>query len=347
MGLGALAIQWAERGQLPDALVRSGIRQIVRSRRRSLLQAQRRAAGNATRAFGQRMRAEPIAVLTAVANAQHYELPADFFALVLGPQRKYSCGWWPEGVRTLEAAERAALEATCARAGLVDGQRILELGCGWGSLTLWMAERAPRSKIIAVSNSHSQREYILEQAARRSLHNIDVRVADMNRFEFPSGLDRVVSVEMFEHMRNWPALVQRVSQALVPGGQFFMHVFCHREVPYFYEDEDSSDWMSRHFFSGGIMPSDALPAECQDHLSLRQQWRWDGTHYQRTARAWLDNLDRQRERALEILSATYGAAGAELWLQRWRMFFMACEELFGHRAGQEWWVTHSLFERSA
>jgi len=347
MGLDSLAIRWAEQGQLPDALVRTGIRQIVRSRRRSLLKVQRRAAGSASRAFGQRMRAEPIAVLTAVANAQHYELPAEFFGLVLGAQRKYSCGWWPEGVRTLDEAERAALEATCERAQLADGQRILELGCGWGSLTLWMAERYPRSTIIAVSNSHSQRDYILAQAARRSLRNVEVRVADMNRFEFPPALDRVVSVEMFEHMRNWPALVQRVAQALAPGGKFLMHVFCHRDVPYFYEDEGSSDWMSRHFFSGGIMPSESLAAECQDHLSLQQQWRWDGTHYQRTARAWLDNLDRQREHALSILAQTYGEAQAALWFQRWRMFFMACEELFGFRSGQEWWVVHSLFERRA
>ena len=347
MGLDALAIRWAEQGQLPDALVRTGIRQIVRSRRRSLQRAKRHGAGEATRAFGQRMRSQPIAVQTQAANEQHYELPAEFFALVLGPQRKYSCGWWREGVRTLDGAERAALEATCERAQLADGQRILELGCGWGSLTLWMADRLPRSTIIAVSNSHSQREYILDQAARRSLRNIEVRVADMNRFEFPAGLDRVVSVEMFEHMRNWPALVQRIADSLVPGGKFFMHVFCHREVPYLYEDEDASDWMSRYFFSGGIMPSDALAAECQDHLALLRQWRWDGTHYQRTARAWLDNLDRERERALAILSRTYGAGQAGLWFQRWRMFFMACEELFGYRAGQEWWVTHSLFERRA
>jgi cyclopropane-fatty-acyl-phospholipid synthase len=347
MGLDALAIRWAEQGQLPDAWVRTGIRQVVRARRRSLIKAQHYAAGNATSAFGRRLRAEPIAILTAAANAQHYELPAEFFGLVLGPQRKYSCGWWPEGILTLDEAERAALEATCEHAGLADGQRILELGCGWGSLTLWMAERLPRSTIIAVSNSHSQRAYILAQAARRSLRNIEVRVADMNSFEFPQGLDRVVSVEMFEHMRNWPELVQRVAQALRLGGKFFMHVFCHRAVPYLYEDEGQSDWMSRYFFSGGMMPSDALAAEFQDHMSLQQQWRWDGTHYQRTARAWLDNLDRERHSALSILSEVYGAANARLWFQRWRMFFMACEELFGYRSGQEWWVAHYLFGKSA
>jgi cyclopropane-fatty-acyl-phospholipid synthase len=347
MGLDALAVRWAEQGQLPDTWVRTGIRQIVRARRRSLSKVQQHAAGKATQAFGHRLRAQPIAILTAAANAQHYELPAEFFRLVLGPQRKYSCGWWRDGVSTLDEAERAALEATCERAELADGQRILELGCGWGSLTLWMAERLPRSTIIAVSNSNSQRAYILKQAARRSLRNIEVRVADMNSFEFPQALDRVVSVEMFEHMRNWPELVQRVALALSPGGKFLMHVFCHRAVPYLYEDEGPSDWMSRYFFSGGMMPSDALAAEFQDHMTLRRQWRWDGTHYQRTARAWLDNLDRERHSAMSILSEVYGAANAKLWFQRWRMFFMGCEELFGYRSGQEWWVAHYLFGKNA
>ncbi len=209
-----------------------------------------------------------------------------------------------------------------------------------------MAARLPRSEIIAISNSVSQREYIQAQAAQRSLRNIEVRVADMNRCALPQGCDRVVSVEMFEHMRNWPELVQRVGQALNPQGKFFMHVFCHRAVPYLYEDEGPADWMSRHFFSGGMMPSDALAAECQDHLWLRQQWRWNGTHYQRTARAWLENLERHRHDALSILSRAYGSAHANLWFQRWRMFFMACEEMFGHRSGQEWWVSHYLFEKA-
>ena len=347
MGLGALAINWAEQGQLPDALVRTGIRQVIRERSRSLAMADRQAAGQATRAFGQRLRSEPIAILTEAANAQHYELPAEFFGLVLGAQRKYSCGWWPDGVDTLDAAERAALAATCEHAELVDGQRILELGCGWGSLTLWMAERFPRSAIVAVSNSASQREYIQAQAARRSLRNVEVRTTDMKTGGLPGGFDRVVSVEMFEHMRNWPELVQRVAHALAPQGKFFMHVFCHRAVPYLYEDAGPSDWMSRHFFSGGMMPSEALAAEFQEHVRLRRQWRWDGTHYQRTAGAWLGNLDRHREAALSILADVHGRAHARLWFQRWRMFFMACEELFGYRAGQEWWVSHYLFEKGA
>jgi len=347
MGLGALAINWAEQGQLPDALVRAGIRQVIRGRARALARAELAAAGQGTRSFGERLRQEPIAIMTEAANAQHYELPAEFFGLALGARRKYSSAWWPEGVQTLDSAERAALGATCEHAGLADGQRILELGCGWGSLTLWMAEQLPRSTIVAISNSASQREYILGQAARRALRNLEVRVADMNHAELPAGFDRVVSVEMFEHMRNWPALMARVARALAPGGRFFMHVFCHRSVPYFYEDQDASDWMTRYFFSGGMMPSAALAAEFQEQLALRDQWRWDGTHYQRTARAWLENLDARRGEALPILARVYGPDHAHLWLQRWRMFFMACEELFGYRDGQEWWVGHYLFEKGA
>jgi cyclopropane-fatty-acyl-phospholipid synthase len=279
------------------------------------------------------------------ANEQHYEVPAGFFGLVLGPHRKYSSAWWPAGVTKLEQAETAALAVTCERAGLADGQQILELGCGWGSLTLWMAQHYPRSHITAVSNSHSQRMWILDQAARRGLSNVEVVTADMNRFSIDRRFDRVVSVEMFEHMRNWRELFARVHGWLEPRGSFFMHVFCHRSTPYAFVDSGASDWMSRHFFSGGMMPSDELALRFQDPLRLLRRWRWDGRHYERTANAWLANLDTHREPALAVLAATYGADQAALWLQRWRIFFMACAELFGHRHGQEWWVSHYLFER--
>jgi cyclopropane-fatty-acyl-phospholipid synthase len=247
-------------------------------------------------------------------------------------------------VTDLAAAEDAALALTCERARLTDGQDVLELGCGWGSLTLWMAAHYPASRIVAVSNSAAQREYILSQARIRGLDNLEVVTADMNVFQAARRFHRIVSVEMFEHMRNWEALFARLHDWLLPGGAFFMHVFCHRSTPYAFEDRDASDWMGRHFFSGGMMPSDDLALRTSGNLRLARRWRWDGRHYQKTANAWLANLDREPRSALATLASGHGVA-AEVWVQRWRIFFMACAELFGHRQGQEWWVSHYLFER--
>jgi cyclopropane-fatty-acyl-phospholipid synthase len=208
-----------------------------------------------------------------------------------------------------------------------------------------MAQQYPQSHITAVSNSYSQREYIQAEAARRGIGNIEVITADMNHFNTDRSFDRVVSVEMFEHMRNWRELFARVHRWLLPGGRFLMHVFCHRATPYAFVDSGPFDWMSRHFFSGGMMPSDELPLRFQEHLQLIRRWRWDGTHYERTANAWLANLDARRNEVLPVLAATYGEPDAARWLQRWRIFFMACAELFGYRNGQEWWVSHYLFSR--
>ena len=347
MNASRVALSWVEQGLVPDTVVRRGIRRLCGDRLRELAADDAERSAEITEAFVRSMRKAPTAPLPEFANAQHYEVPAEFFALALGPHRKYSCAWWPEGVATLAQAEERSLAKTCERAGLANGQEILELGCGWGSLTLWMAERYPGSAITAVSNSHSQREYILAQAARRGLGNVQVVTEDMNRFDTPKRFDRIVSVEMFEHMRNWEALFARVHGWLVPRGRFFMHVFCHRSTPYAFEDRDASDWMSRHFFSGGMMPSDELPLRLQGPLRLLERWRWDGTHYEKTANAWLENLDAARGEAMAVLERAYGREQAPLWLQRWRLFFMACAELFGHRGGQEWWVSHYLFQRPA
>jgi cyclopropane-fatty-acyl-phospholipid synthase len=345
--LAAHPIGWVERGLVPDPLIRAGIRRLCEQRLVDI------AADDAERAallgaqFVQQMRTAPVALLPELANEQHYELPSAFFAEVLGPHRKYSCALWPDADVDLPEAEDLALAATAERAGLANRHRILELGCGWGSLTLWMARRYPLSQIVGVSNSNSQRESIMERARSEGLSNVEIITADMNEFA-PSGrFHRVVSVEMFEHLRNWPQMFGRVHDWLLPGGRFFMHVFCHRSTPYAFTDTGETDWMSRHFFSGGMMPSDDLPLLFQEQLRLLQRWRWDGRHYQKTANAWLANLDRRRDAVMPLLIATYGEANATLWLQRWRIFFMACAELFGYRRGQEWWVGHYLFERPA
>ena len=338
------AIGWVEQGLVPDRVVRAGIRRLLQQRLAEIEATDSANAADRMSAFIEMMDQSPIAPIPEKANEQHYEVPAEFFAEVLGLHRKYSCCYWPSGAQTLDQAEAAALRATCERAQLADGLRILELGCGWGSLTLWMARHYPRSQVTAVSNSHSQRLYIESQARALGLENVEVITADMNDFEIDAGFDRVVSLEMFEHMRNYRALFERVHRWLVPGGLFFMHIFCHRLVPYEFVDRDSSDWMSRYFFSGGIMPSDDLPLHFQDHLRLNRRWRWDGRHYEKTLNTWLARMDERKQSVMPILRGTYGEE-ADAWWVRWRLFFMACAELFGYNDGQEWWVGHYLFQR--
>jgi cyclopropane-fatty-acyl-phospholipid synthase len=298
-------------------------------------------------AFIDAMAHSTIALHPEKANAQHYEIPTEFFQRVLGPHLKYSSAFWPAGLESLAEAEEASLRETIVHADLRDGQSILELGCGWGSLTLWMAAHYPQSHITAVSNSRSQKAFIESRASERGLRNIRVLTCDMNEFNIePGQFDRVVSVEMFEHMRNWQHLFGRVHQWLKTDGKFFMHIFVHRTIPYAFEVRDASDWMSEHFFSGGMMPSDDLPLVIQGPLRLVHRWRWDGTHYEKTANAWLASMDAQREVLWPLFVQTYGASDAQSWWMRWRVFFMACAELFGYREGQEWWISHYLFENS-
>lgn len=341
----ATALGWVEQGLVPDGVVRLGIRRLLKQRLEEIADGDAARAAETTAQFVEAMGAAPLALVPEKANEQHYEVPAAFFAEVLGRHRKYSSCWWPEGVETLDEAEAAALGETCARAGLHDGQRVLELGCGWGSLSLWMAACFPSSRITAVSNSNSQREHIEAEAARRGLTNLRVVTCDFNTFDTADRFDRVVSVEMFEHLRNWPAAFAKVAGWLAPQGRFFMHVFAHRSTPYAFVERDETDWMSRHFFSGGMMPSDDLALHCQRDLQLLRRWRWDGRHYQRTSEAWLANMDAKRDAVWPVLEATYGKEQAGVWWMRWRLFFLSVAELFGHDDGQQWWVSHYLFEK--
>ncbi|MBS0452721.1 MAG: class I SAM-dependent methyltransferase [Proteobacteria bacterium] len=340
------AIRWAEQGLVPDQVVRFGIRRLLRERLAQLQSGNPEACATLTDAFARSLTNAPLAVHPDAANAQHYELPAEFFEQVLGPHLKYSCCLWREGGdANLAEAEEAALALTCDRAQLADGQQILELGCGWGSLSLWMAKRYPGSRITALSNSASQRAFIEARARARGLNNLQVLTRDFNEFQAPpEHFDRIVSVEMFEHLRNWPQAFAKVSAWLRPDGLFFLHVFTHRDAPYAFEVRDASDWMSQHFFTGGMMPSDDLALHFQDDLRLLQRWRWDGRHYGRTARAWLQNMDMQRKNLITVVQAGF-QGDAELWWMRWRLFFMSVEELFAWNEGQQWWVSHYLFER--
>jgi cyclopropane-fatty-acyl-phospholipid synthase len=325
----------AERVPLPDLVIRAAIQRLC-SRT-----ATRLACGNADNdaSFADEMAARAIAEHPDAANAQHYDVPAEFFARVLGPNRKYSSCFYKEPKSTLQEAEEEALRQTLEHADLADGQSILELGCGWGSLSLWIARQFPRSGITAVSNSQSQREYIEGEAKARGLKNLRVVTADMNVFDAGRQFDRIVSVEMFEHIMNWRQLMTRVKSWLAPDGRFFLHIFTHRSGAYLFDRADREDWIAQHFFTGGVMPSHHLIRQYADLFEVEKEWRWSGTHYQRTALDWLANFDSRRDEIEGILRSVYGS-DTSLWMRRWRWFLLATAGLFGHADGIEWGVSH-------
>jgi cyclopropane-fatty-acyl-phospholipid synthase len=340
------ALELTEKGVVPDILIRQGIRSLCHQRLRQQAGTDCESEQEALTRFIEITRKSPVAPVPEKANEQHYELPPAFFEKILGRMLKYSCCFWPSGVMDLNAAEVEALRVTCERARLEDGQDILELGCGWGALTLWMAKHYPSARITAVSNSASQREFIEGKITGAGFNNVQVITADMNDFDTQDHrFDRVVSLEMFEHMRNYEELLRRISGWMKPEGLLFVHIFCHRRFAYEFQSQGSDNWMGQYFFTGGIMPSDELLLHFARDLHVVRRWRWSGVHYQRTAEAWLENLDQGRDALLPVLSDVYGGQEAERWFVRWRVFFLACSELFGFHNGQEWWISHYLLSQ--
>jgi cyclopropane-fatty-acyl-phospholipid synthase len=334
-------------GLMPDRLLRRVILSRVKGLERSFdrLTVEEQAAREA--AVVAEFESGVIAVNADDANRQHYDLPPEFFESVLGPRRKYSCCYWSGGIAGLAQAEEAMLELTAERAGLGDGQDILDLGCGWGSLSLWAAERYPHSHVLAMSNSHTQRRFIEELREERGLGNLKVVTAEVGGFAPQSRFDRVVSIEMFEHVRNHRALMQRIAAWLKPQGRLFVHIFCHRRHLYAFEPDAGGGWMTRHFFSGGIMPSWDYLTRYQDDLNLLNRWEVNGRHYALTLRSWRENLDHHRNEVLPLLTATYGHDRARLWFAYWRIFFTACEETFALDSGRAYFVAHYLFSKRA
>ena len=340
-----LLIKLAEKGILPDFFIRLGIRKLCGQRLTDANDLSLKAREEKHQKWIDILMESPIALVPEKANEQHYEVPPRLFELVLGAKLKYSSGYWPQGTSTLDDSEVEMLKLTSKRAALSDGQEVLELGCGWGSLTFHMALNYPNSKITAVSNSNDQRQFIEKKCDELKIKNIKVITADMNDFSSEKTFDRVVSIEMFEHMRNYDELLKRVSEWLKKDGKLFVHIFSHKEIAYPFEDKGEGDWMAREFFSGGQMPSHKLLTCFSSRMKIEKDWRVEGTHYEKTSLAWLNKMDENKKEVLKLFEKTYGKNEASTWFQRWRIFFMSCEVLFGFNKGSEWGVSHYLFEK--
>ena len=331
--------------QIPDFLIRMGIRKYLKQRLREENKGGEEVQQRHLLQFINTLKSSPIAVNTADANEQHYEVPTEFYQYCLGENLKYSCGFWKPGVTDIDISERDMLELTCERAELENGQNVLELGCGWGSLSLFMAAKYPGSTFTVVSNSRTQKQHIDEQAFLRNIQNLKVITADMNTFHTDEKFDRIVSVEMFEHMRNYKLLMQKVASFLDNHGKVFVHIFTHKEFAYLFEVKDETDWMSKYFFSGGVMPSNDLLLHFNDDLNMEKQWLVNGTHYAKTSEAWLNNMDIHRDEIMPLFEQTYGKDEALKWWVYWRIFYMSCAELWNYDDGNEWMVSHYLFHK--
>ena len=337
-------IELAEKGIIPDYFIRQGIVRNCENRLNNENVSNTEKVSSKKQIWIEQMKGSPIALVPEKANEQHYEVPPAFFENVLGKHLKYSSGYWPDGVNSLDESEESMLKLSFERAQLADGDSILELGCGWGSLTCYMASKLPNSKITAVSNSKDQKEHILNRCKNQGLDNIEVITADMNDFDTKNKYDRVVSIEMFEHMRNYKKLLSKISSWLNDNGKLFIHIFTHQSVVYPFENQGEADWMAREFFSGGMMPSHDLLLHFQDDLIIDDVWSMLGTHYEKTSLAWVNKMDANKDSIMKIFLKTYGD-DAKLWFQRWRIFFMSCEKLFGYNNGSEWGVSHYRFNK--
>ena len=338
-------IKLAEKGLLPDVFIRLGISRLCGQRLSDAKVLSTQAMEEKHQHWINILKESPVALVPEKANEQHYEVPPRLFELVLGSNLKYSAGYWPQGTSSLDDSEVEMLKLSSKRASLSDGQEVLELGCGWGSLTFHIAQNFPNSEITAVSNSNDQGQFIEKKCEKLKIKNIKVITADMNDFSIDKEFDRVVSIEMFEHMRNYDELLKRVSGWLKKDGKLFVHIFSHKEIAYPFEDEGEGDWMAREFFSGGQMPSHKLLTCFSSRMKIEKDWRVDGTHYEKTSLAWLNKMDENKVEVLKLFEKTYGKNEASIWFQRWRIFFMSCEVLFGFNQGSEWGVSHYLFEK--
>ncbi|HMV42603.1 MAG TPA: cyclopropane-fatty-acyl-phospholipid synthase family protein [Leptospiraceae bacterium] len=334
-----------EKDILPDFLIRLGIRNLLKARleeeKKENLEEQQKHLNQ----YIEDLKKSPIAINTADANEQHYEVPTEFYKFVLGKRMKYSGGYWPLGAYTLDESEESMLKLSCERAQLKDGLSLLDLGCGWGSVSLYVAEHFPKCKITAVSNSKTQKEYIDSVAKEKGFKNLTVITRDMNEFTIDEKFDRIISVEMLEHMKNYQKLFAKLSSFLKPDGLFFIHIFTHKQYAYHFEVRDETDWMAKYFFTGGMMPSHNLFLYFQENLNIVNHWVVNGTHYGKTSEAWLANMDKHKSSILPILEKTYGKENVTKWWSYWRIFFLACAELFSYRKGEEWIVSHYLFRK--
>lgn len=340
--------QWnkfLERDMTPDYLIRIGIRELLKEKIKFENSFSPEARKEKLISFIRELKKSPIAISIDKANEQHYEVPTEFFKLVMGDYMKYSCCMWDKDTKTLTQAEKKMLDLTIEKAQIKNGDNVLELGCGWGSLSLYIAGKFPQSNLTVVSNSKTQKEYIDSEAQKRNLKNLEVITCDMNEFYINKKFNRVISVEMFEHMRNYEKLLKKISGFMVKGATLFVHIFTHKEFAYYYDTEDEMDWIAKHFFTGGIMPSDNLLLYFQDDLKIENHWVINGRHYQKTAEAWLFNMKRNKNQVMKILEKTYGKGESKKWWVYWKVFFMACAELWGYNNGNEWLVSHYLFEK--